>query len=113
MCSVQPITECIRAHANLRLGLSRRPRCEVGELEAFNWHEHDARFSFGVLRRLAEDGRNYGVQSIVDQKLGHELRTTFVKEDERLQKALLCFALLSEDAATWHVRIETSPLEGR
>ncbi len=27
-----------------------------------------------------EDGRNYGFQSIEDQKLGHQLLTTFVKE---------------------------------
>ena len=49
------------------------PRCEVGELQSFNWHEHD--------------GRNYGVQRIEDQKLGHELRTIFVKEDLRRLRA--------------------------
>lgn len=57
-----------------------RHECESGELQAFSWKEHD--------------GRNYGYQSIEDQKLGHELLTTFVKEDAR----------------KWHARIEVRPL---
>ncbi|CAK8995324.1 unnamed protein product [Durusdinium trenchii] len=57
-----------------------RHECESGQLRAFNWQEHD--------------GRNYGFQRIEDEKLGHELKTIFVKEDSK----------------KWHVRINTTTL---
>ncbi|CAE7195581.1 GCS2 [Symbiodinium pilosum] len=57
-----------------------RHECESGELQAFNWHEHD--------------GRNFGRQIIEDQKLQAQLDTTFVKEDAR----------------KWHVRVGAASL---
>ncbi|CAE7251790.1 GCS1 [Symbiodinium sp. CCMP2592] len=47
-------------------GKTLRHECESGELQSFNWLEHD--------------GRNYGRQIIEDQKLQAKLQTTFVKE---------------------------------
>eukprot|EP00913_Durusdinium_trenchii_P032779 g30685.t1 len=65
-----------------------RHECESGQLRAFNWQEHDSCFNWD------EDGRNYGFQRIEDEKLGHELKTIFVKEDSK----------------KWHVRINTTTL---
>eukprot|EP00931_Biecheleriopsis_adriatica_P086722 TRINITY_DN61330_c0_g1_i1.p1 TRINITY_DN61330_c0_g1~~TRINITY_DN61330_c0_g1_i1.p1 ORF type:complete len:952 (-),score=239.62 TRINITY_DN61330_c0_g1_i1:40-2895(-) len=57
-----------------------RHECESGELQAFNWLEHD--------------GESYGLQSIQDQKLGLHLNTTFAKEG----------------ASVWHARAAASQL---
>ena len=73
-------------HANsLLLGLAwgsmdgkvLRHECESGDLQAFNWLEHD--------------GRNYGRQSLEDQKLQLKLDTTFVKEGALLGRPLKYF----------------------
>lgn len=50
-------------------GKTLRHECESGELQSFNWLEHD--------------GRNYGRQVIEDQKLQAKLQTTFVKESHQ------------------------------
>ncbi|CAE8678850.1 unnamed protein product [Polarella glacialis] len=51
-----------------------RHECQSGELEAFNWLEHD--------------GESYGLQELEDQKLQTRLRTTFVKVRQRSSEAV-------------------------
>lgn len=60
-----------------------RHSCQSGELQAFNWLEHD--------------GERYGLQEIQDQELNVRLLTTFVKDAEHPDRI-------------WHARIDAAPL---
>lgn len=64
-------------------GKKLRHNCQSGELEAFSWLEHD--------------GETYGLEEIEDKDLQLKLRTTFVKDAERPDRA-------------WHARIDAEPL---